>query len=115
MNEPTRILSSFKGVIDSTLREGFQFSRANFTPGQQVKIFGYLDRIGVDYVEVGNPAQAEIREMIAALVRRRRPGGPRSSATSATTTATSAGPSTAAPTGSTSCAPPTPSGWRRWA
>ncbi len=71
------MLSSFKGVIDSTLREGFQFSRANFTPGQQVKILGYLDRIGVDYVEVGNPARAEIREMIEALVRRRRPGGPK--------------------------------------
>jgi len=71
------MLSSFKGVIDSTLREGFQFSRANFTPGQQVKILGYLDRIGVDYVEVGNPARAEIREMIQALVRRRRPGGPK--------------------------------------
>ena len=71
------MLSSFKGVIDSTLREGFQFSRANFTPGQQVKILGYLDKIGVDYVEVGNPARAEVRDMVEALVRRKRPGGPK--------------------------------------
>ena len=77
MKDPTRILSSFKGVIDSTLREGFQFSRANFTAGQQVKILDYLDKIGVDYVEVGNPSRPEVRVMVEALVRRRRPGGPK--------------------------------------
>ena len=66
MKDPTRMLSSFKGVIDSTLREGFQFSKADFTPDEQAEILGYLERIGVDYVEVGNPARPEIREMIEA-------------------------------------------------
>ena len=77
MKDPTRILSSFKGVIASTLREGFQFSRANFTAAQQAKILDYLDKIGVDYVEVCNPTRPEVRVMIEALVRRRRPGGPK--------------------------------------
>jgi homocitrate synthase len=77
MKDPTRILSSFKGVIDSTLREGFQFSRADFTPEQQAKILSYLEKIKVDYVEVGNPSRPEIRQMIESLVRRRRAGGPK--------------------------------------
>src|SRR5512143_3097247 len=77
MKDPTRILSSFKGVIDSTLREGFQFSRANFTAAQQARILDYLHKIRVDYVEVGNPSRPEIRVIIEALVRRRRPDGPK--------------------------------------
>lgn len=77
MKDPARILSSFKGVIDSTLREGFQFSRANFSPAQQARILDYLHKIRVDYIEVGNPSRDEIRTMIEALVRRRRPGGPK--------------------------------------
>lgn len=77
MKDPTRILSSFKGVIDSTLREGFQFSRANFTSEQQSKILSYLEKIKVDYVEVGNPCQPEIRLMIDSLIGRRSEGGPK--------------------------------------
>lgn len=69
MKEETKILKHFKGIIDSTLREGFQFSKANFTPDEQLKIFSYLARIGVDYVEVGNPANPEIRTRIEELVR----------------------------------------------
>jgi len=68
MNEQHRILHSFRGVIDSTLREGFQFSKANFTPDQQIEIFRHLAGIGVEYVEVANPAKPEIRAMVAGLV-----------------------------------------------
>lgn len=68
MNEHHRILQSFRGVIDSTLREGFQFAKANFTPDQQVEIFRHLAGIGVEYVEVANPAKPEIRAMVTGLV-----------------------------------------------
>ncbi len=74
---PLSTLSSFKGIIDSTLREGLQFSRADFSLSQMKAIFLSLARIGVDFIEVGNPAQPAVREMIAALVRARRPDGPR--------------------------------------
>lgn len=77
MTEERDVLHHFKGVIDSTLREGFQFSRANFDRTQQRRIFTYLAKIAVDYVEVGNPAQDDIRGMIAALVRGRRKGVPK--------------------------------------
>ena len=76
MTETSR-LPSFKGIIDSTLREGLQFSRADFSLAQMKDIFASLARIGVDFVEVGNPAQPAVKEMIAALVRARRPAGPR--------------------------------------
>lgn len=63
--------SHFKGVVDSTLREGFQFAGANFSPDDQAEIFDRLVRLGVEIVEVGNPVQPEIRERISALRRRR--------------------------------------------
>lgn len=71
MNENKQILKNFRGIIDSTLREGFQFSKANFSLDEQKTIFAYLAKIGIDYVEVGNPARAEIRQMIRELVRSR--------------------------------------------
>jgi homocitrate synthase len=77
MSQERDILRHFKGLIDSTLREGFQFSRADFDPAQQKRIFAYLAGIGVDYVEVGNPAQDEIRKRIAALVHARRGAAPK--------------------------------------
>ncbi len=77
MNEHRLILNHFKGVIDSTLREGWQFSKAEFTVSQQKKIFSYLRKIGVDYVEVGNPVKPELRAVIANLVQLRRSDGPR--------------------------------------
>jgi homocitrate synthase len=77
MIEERDIVHHFKGVIDSTLREGFQFSRADFDRGQQKRIFAHLARIGVDYIEVGNPAQDAVRDMIRALVRGRRAAAPR--------------------------------------
>jgi homocitrate synthase len=77
MNASSWPLIHFKGIIDSTLREGLQFSRANFTPAQQRRIFDDLAKIGVDYVEVGNPAQPKIREGIDSLIRARRSIGPK--------------------------------------
>lgn len=77
MTEERAILQHFKGVIDSTLREGFQFSRANFDRDQQKRIFAHLAGIGVDYIEVGNPAQDDIGAMIGALVRGRRAAAPK--------------------------------------
>ena len=83
--ERNDILRHFKGVIDSTLREGFQFSRANFSPAASGEIFRFLARIGVDFVEVGNPAQPEVTGLIAALAPPPRAGArPGSSATSGT-------------------------------
>ncbi len=77
MNEAQRVINHFKGIIDSTLREGFQFSRADFSPADQKKIYSTLSRIGIDYVEVGNPIRREIQEMIQELVRSRRPKDPK--------------------------------------
>ena len=68
MNEVQAILKNFKGVIDSTLREGFQFSRANFSLADQKGIFDRLSRIGVDYIEMGNPAKPEIRDMVSSTI-----------------------------------------------
>jgi homocitrate synthase len=38
---------------------------------EQKTIFSYLSKIGVDYVEVGNPARAEVQRMIRELVHSR--------------------------------------------
>ncbi|HPW16823.1 MAG TPA: LeuA family protein [Candidatus Aminicenantes bacterium] len=65
------MLRHFKGVVDSTLREGFQFAGADFSPDDQAAIFDRLVRLGVDIVEVGNPVQPEIRQRVLALSRRR--------------------------------------------
>lgn len=69
MNSNRGICKNFKGIIDSTLREGFQFSHANFSLKEQLKIYNYLINIGVDYIEVSNPAKNEIREIIKELVK----------------------------------------------
>ncbi len=63
------ILKNFKGIIDSTLREGWQFSNANFTLQHHLDIYQLLAEIGIDYVEVSNPVKEEIGEMIKALVK----------------------------------------------
>ena len=69
MNERTRIIQNFKGIIDTTLREGFQYKNANFSFKEKKKILSFLVRIGVDYIEVGNPAKKEIQDMIKGLTR----------------------------------------------
>jgi homocitrate synthase len=70
------VRAHFKGIVDSTLREGFQFAGADFSFDDQREIFDRLVRLGVEIVEVGNPAQPEIHERISALRRRRGEGPP---------------------------------------
>jgi len=43
-------------IIDSTLREGEQFARANFRPEDKVAVARALDAFGVDYIELTSPA-----------------------------------------------------------
>jgi len=42
-------------IIDSTLREGEQFSAAHFTTEQKVQIAKALDEFGVEYIELTSP------------------------------------------------------------
>jgi homocitrate synthase len=61
-------------IIDSTLREGEQFTLAHFTPEQKVAIATALDEFGADYMELTSPvaspqSEADLR-LIAALPRR---------------------------------------------
>jgi homocitrate synthase len=42
-------------IIDSTLREGEQFSSAHFTTAQKIQIAQALDAFGVEYIEVTSP------------------------------------------------------------
>ncbi|MTJ11322.1 2-isopropylmalate synthase [Anabaena sp. UHCC 0187] len=43
-------------ILDSTLREGEQTPGVYFSPDQKMVIAQFLDQIGVDIIEVGNPA-----------------------------------------------------------
>lgn len=43
-------------ILDSTLREGEQTNGVYFPPGIKQTIAQYLDQIGVDIIEVGNPS-----------------------------------------------------------
>ncbi len=43
-------------IVDSTLREGEQFSRAHFTKAQKREIALSLDAFGVEYIELTNPS-----------------------------------------------------------
>ncbi|HUD44675.1 MAG TPA: LeuA family protein [Patescibacteria group bacterium] len=65
----TNIITSYRGIIDSTLREGQQFRYANFSLSQQKKIVKMLSAIGVDRIEVGNPVAAEIGNTIKQLTK----------------------------------------------
>src|SRR5438874_12393231 len=42
-------------IIDSTLREGEQFSSAHFTTQQKIDIARALDEFGVEYIELTSP------------------------------------------------------------
>ncbi len=75
MNMESTALIHFKGVIDTTLREGLQFARAAFAAAQHRRIFDYLQQIGVDYIEVGNPVQDNIGQIVSGLARSRGPHG----------------------------------------
>jgi homocitrate synthase len=62
-------LRHYKGIIDSTLREGRQYRFANFSLDEQVRILALLTDIGVDRVELGNPASPQTADEIRALAR----------------------------------------------
>lgn len=42
-------------TLDTTLRDGMQSEKISFTVEDKLKIMRYLDRLGVDYIEAGNP------------------------------------------------------------
>lgn len=63
------LIGSFKGVIDSTLREGMQFVDANFTLQQQKQIVENLTQVGVDRIEVSNPASEHIFKDLRELIK----------------------------------------------
>ena len=58
-------------IIDSTLREGEQFSNAHFTTAEKVQIARLLDEFGVEYIEltspVASPQSYEDLKIVAAL------------------------------------------------
>ena len=58
-------------IIDSTLREGEQFSNAHFTTDEKVRIAKMLDAFGVEYIEltspVASPQSCEDLKTVAAL------------------------------------------------
>lgn len=58
-------------IIESTLREGEQFSTATFTTAQKLEIAGMLDDFGVEMIEMTSPcaspqSEADIRAVVAA-------------------------------------------------
>jgi homocitrate synthase len=55
-------------LIDSTLREGEQFAKAAFRSEDKVEIARALDTLGVDYVEVTNPAASPQSQRDAAHI-----------------------------------------------
>ncbi|MDQ3396962.1 MAG: homocitrate synthase [Deinococcota bacterium] len=55
-------------IIDSTLREGEQFARANFSLGDKIEIARALDAFGVEYIELTTPvASPESRRALETL------------------------------------------------
>lgn len=62
-----KITKFYKGVIDSTLREGLQYRFANFTLNQQREIIHLLYKIGTDFIEVGNPYNDKIMKHVKKL------------------------------------------------
>jgi len=63
-------------IIESTLREGEQFSTATFTTAQKLEIAGLLDAFGVEMIELTSPcaspqSEADIRAVVGAGLRAR--------------------------------------------
>jgi homocitrate synthase len=63
-------------IIDSTLREGEQFSTASFTTAQKLEIAGLLDEFGIEMIEMTTPcaspqSEADIRALVNAGLRAR--------------------------------------------
>jgi isopropylmalate/homocitrate/citramalate synthase len=67
MKDQKLIAHHFKGIKDSTLREGFESSKGNFSLREKMKIFRYLQKTGVDWVEVAKPTKPENQKMITNL------------------------------------------------
>jgi homocitrate synthase len=70
----TRSRTNIRSVelLDTTLREGEQFSRAHFNFAQKLEIATALGRFGVDYIEVGSPvsypnALEELTRLVSSL------------------------------------------------
>jgi homocitrate synthase len=66
--EQEHILTNFKGVVDSTLREGLQFRHTAFSLEEQKQVLSYLHQVGVQRAEVGNPASPTQFDTIQSLV-----------------------------------------------
>jgi homocitrate synthase len=49
-------------IIESTLREGEQFSGANFTTAQKIQIAEALDQFGVEFLELSSPVSSPQNE-----------------------------------------------------
>jgi homocitrate synthase len=60
-------ISSWK-IIDTTLREGEQFAKANFRTEDKLEIARALDAFGVEYVEVTSPAASPQSQRDAAQI-----------------------------------------------
>lgn len=63
-------------IIESTLREGEQFSTATFTTAQKLELAGLLDEFGVEMIEMTSPcaspqSEADIRAVVGAGLRAR--------------------------------------------
>jgi homocitrate synthase len=63
-------------IIESTLREGEQFSTASFSTAQKIEIAGTLDAFGVEMIEMTSPcaspqSEADIRAIVSAGFRAR--------------------------------------------
>src|SRR5512142_3032546 len=57
-------------LIDTTLREGEQFSRGNFRTEDKLEIARALDTFGVEYIEVTSPAASPQSQRDAAQIAR---------------------------------------------
>src|SRR5512140_77857 len=55
-------------LIDTTLREGEQFAKANFRTEDKVEIARALDTFGVEYIEVTSPAASPQSQKDAATI-----------------------------------------------
>ncbi|MBU5451048.1 citramalate synthase [Acetivibrio sp. MSJd-27] len=54
-------------TLDSTLRDGMQSEKISFSVADKIKIVKYLDELGVDYIEAGNPgSNVKDRELFRA-------------------------------------------------
>lgn len=57
-------------IIDSTLREGEQFAKSNFSTGQKVELALALDEFGIEYAELTSPCASPGSERDARIIAR---------------------------------------------